>query len=224
MNQEEFFDEQIIDMINQAEENTSDSMSKVQKEDVSQIEKQVEKEAEKEAETSKINAGVKIQGKWIEFEKRSLANNTISMMVPKNFEPMSMEKVRLKYPSEHRPETILTNDLGTINIMFQYMDGEVSNSTIEVFRNQIFGTMKRVNPGIKERTIGTVQAQGMQIAYVEFSNNTWDGKLYNCMFYLAIEEKPLMGSFNCPTKEMKYWKDLAIEMMQSIEIIEQEKS
>ncbi len=213
MKQEDFFDEQIIDMINQAEQDATDFVSK------SPIEETMQMETEK----SGIDTGVKILGKWIYFEKRLLVNDTITMMLPKNFAPMSLEEARLKYPSEHRPETILTDETGTKNLLLQYMDGKVTNTTIESFRNQIFGMMKRVNPGIKEREIGTVHIAGKQIAYVEFSNTTIDGKLYNLMFYLAVNGQPLMGSFNCQTKEMKYWRNIFFEMIQSIEIIGKEE-
>ena len=120
------------------------------------------------------------------------------MMMQKNFLPLDPDMTKNKYPSEHRPETILTDETGTINLMFQYMEGEVSDATIENFRNQIFG----------------------MIAYVEFSNPAMDGKLYNLMFYLAVKGQPLMGSFNCRTKEMKYWRPVAFEMIQSIETVE----
>ena len=142
------------------------------------------------------------------------------MMLPKDFVPMPPEIARMKYPSEHRPETILTEETGSVNLMLQYMDGEVDNNTIEIFRNQVFGMMKRVNSGIKEREMGAADVAGVRIAYVEFSNNAMDGKLYNLMFYLPVKGKPLMGSFNCMTKDMKYWKTIAFEMMQSIELIE----
>lgn len=218
MKQDKFFDEQIIDMINQSEQRTTDSVSN-QSEKV----KKIDENGQIEAELRSIDTGIKILGKWIYFERRSLAKETITMMLPKNFVPMSQEKAKVKYPSEQRPEIILTDETGTINIMFQYMEGEENNATIENFRNQIFGMMKRVNPGIKEQEIGLVDVAGKQIAYVEFSNPVMDGKLYNLMFYLAVKGKPLMGSFNCRTKEMKYWRSAAFEMMQSIEMAESEE-
>lgn len=218
MKQDRFFDEQIIDMINQSEQKTTNSISN-QSEDTKKKEENVQTEREEQS----IDTGIKILGKWIYFERRLLAKETISMMLPENFKPMSMEIARIKYPSEQRPETILTDETGTINLLFQYMEGEENNATIEKFRNQIWGMMKRVNPGIKEMEIGAVFVSGKQIAYVEFSNPTMDGKLYNLMFYLAVNGQPLMGSFNCQTKEMKYWRTVALEMMKSIEIVELEE-
>ena len=39
-------------------------------------------------------------------------------------------------------------------------------------------------------------------------------------FYISVNGRPLMGSFNCITKDMKYWQPVAVEMMQSIQIVE----
>ncbi len=207
MKQDKFFDEQIIDLKNQAK----------------QREENPDSDLPHEAEQKQnIVSGIRILGKWIYFERRLLAEETITMMVPKNFVPMNPDEARTKYPSEHRAETILTDETGTVNLMFQYMDGEVNDTSIEGFRNQIFGCMKRVNPGLKEQEIGSVVVSGKTIAYVEFSNPVIDGKLYNLMFYLAVGGRPLMGSFNCKTKEMKYWRGAAFEMMQSMESTEEE--
>lgn len=204
----EFFDEKIIDMMNELKQETSDSQSS---------------QSQEPEEKRSIYNGIKIYGQWIYFERRPLANETITMMLPKSFVQMDSDMAKKKYPLEQRPETILTDGTGTVNLMFQYMEAEVNDDTIERFRNQIFGMMKRVNPGIKEREIGSVEVSGKRIAYVEFSNPVMDGKLYNLMIYLAINGQPLMGSFNCRTKEMKYWKPVAFEMMQSIQIVESEE-
>lgn len=208
MEKEKFFDEQIIDMRNKLEQNAQSSEST---------------RSEETEEKDSIYTGIKILGKWIYFERSPLAKETITMMLPKNFVMLSPDMAKKKYPSEQRPETILTDETGTINLMFQYMEGEECDATIENFRNQIFGMMKRVNPGIKEQEIGVVDVSGKKIAYVEFSNPVMDGKLYNLMFYLAVKGQPLMGSFNCRTKEMKYWRKVAFDMLQSIEMVEPEE-
>ena len=215
MKKEEFFDEQILDLINQSEQknlNNADAFSNENK--------NVE---EKAPEERSIYTGVRICGKWIYFERQFFAENSISMMVPKNFVPMTQEATKIKYPSEHRPETILTDETGTINLMFQYMEGEADSETIETFRNQVFGLMKYANPGIKEREVGETDIDGHHIAYVEFTNNALGGKLYNLMFFIGIKGRPLMGSFNCITKDVKYWQPVAVEMMKSIKIMEDEK-
>lgn len=136
MKQDKFFDEEIIDMMNRMENQSANAETSSSKESVQE---------------SGIYAGVKILGKWISFERHQLLNQEISMMIPQNFVPMSPDIAKRKYPSEQRPETILTDETGTINLMFQYMEGKESDSSIENFRNKIFGMMKRVNPELKSR-------------------------------------------------------------------------
>lgn len=206
MKEKELFDEKIIDMINQAEQKNTDIV----------VNQSIE-------EKYGIDNGIRILGKWIYFERRFLAGEAVSMMVPEKFSTLSPEIAKIKYPSEQRPETILTDETGTINLMLQYMDGEVENETIETFRNQIFGVMKRVNPGIKEQELGVIEKAEAKIAYVEFSNPAMDGKLYNLMFYLAVKRRPLMGSFNCRTKDMKYWRKVAFQMVRSIQLVQTEE-
>jgi hypothetical protein len=98
MGKEEFFDEQIIDMMNKAEQKKESSK-------VNQSET---------VEERNIYTGVRIFGKWIYFERSLLAKDTITMMLPKNFVPLDPDMTKNKYPSEHRPETILTDETGTI--------------------------------------------------------------------------------------------------------------
>ena len=214
MKNEEFLDEQLIDMINQAEASQKDEKKKTQESGA--------QAADKNDEESKagLGQGVKILGKTYCFERRLMADDTISVMVPTEFSPMSEEIANSKYPSTYRPETILTDQSGTVNLMFHYMEGDDGKTSVELLRNQVFGMMKRVNGSIKERETGMTHAGLNEIAYVEFTNNVMDGKLYNLMFYVDVKGKPLMGSFNCSTKEMKYWRDIAFEMVQSLEIPE----
>lgn len=211
MNNDDFFDEKILDMMNQVE---------VAIQTYEEEKKQSEKANHNDSKERSIYYGVKIYGKLYKFERRIFEKNDISMMVPEEFTTMSEETAKMKYPSEYRPNSILTDNTGTINILFQFMEGDVDSSTIKDFRNQVFGLMKHVNPGIKEREIGEIEINDNVIAYVEFSNNAIGGKLYNLMFYMSINGKPLMGSINCLTKDMKYWRPVAIEMMQSIELLE----
>lgn len=218
---EEFFDEQILNLRNKKEKEAQKeqgdttaegSMEAAAAVDASQI----------PPEERSIYTGIRIDGVWIYFERRFLQEEVISMMIPKNFTPMSPEAARFKYPSEHRPQTILTDTSGSVNLLFQQMAGTVPDG-IEAFRNLTFGMMKRINQGIKVMEQGMTEVAGKEIAYVEFSNPAMDGKLYNLMFFLEAEGSPYMGTFNCRTKGMKYWKKAAFEMLKSIEVVEKTK-
>lgn len=68
MKQDEFFDEQIIDMINQSEQKTAASISN-QSESAEKAEENVTADPEKQS----IDTGIKILGRWIYFERQPLA-------------------------------------------------------------------------------------------------------------------------------------------------------
>jgi len=205
MRNDKYLDEKIIEMINQVEK----------------PEPEEPKVTEKKLEERTIYSGIKISGQMIAFERRPFAEDKITMMVPKEFTVMDPNKAKIKYPSEQRPGTILTDYTGTINIMFNYIEDKMTNDEAEMVRDRLLRIMRRVNPGIKPQTTEAEVISGKNVAYVEFSNPAMDGKLYNLMFFLEVDGRILMGSFNCRTKEMKYWKQPAFEMMCSIQVQDQ---
>lgn len=211
----EFFDEQILDFRNQRKK---EGQGHETPEGLVGVEEGVDA-GQIPPEERNIYTGIRVEGAWIYFERRFLVEKAISIMLPKSFKDMDEETARFKYPSEHRPQTILTDPSGAVNLLFQQMAGVVTEEGIEAYRNLTFGMMKRINQGIKVMEQGMTEAEGRDIAYVEFSNPAMDGKLYNLMFFVELEGVPYMGTFNCRTKGMKYWRAAALEMVRSIQAV-----
>lgn len=210
MKNDDFLDEKILELINQVEQPVSQSGNSAEP-----------NTKERKPEERTIYTGIKIKDQWIEFEERSFVEDNITMMIPKEFELMEPEKVKLKYPMEQRPGTILTDHSGTVNLLFNYMEDKMTDQETEMVRDRLFGIMRRVNQGIKVQSTGTEVISGKNVAYAEFSNPVMDGKLYNLLFFLEINGRICMGIFNCRTKELKYWQNAAFEMMRSIRISNQ---
>ncbi|MDR3288010.1 MAG: hypothetical protein LBT22_01130 [Peptococcaceae bacterium] len=200
----EFIDLKILKMIDQAELPNPDSR---------------DNKTEIAPENRTIYSGIKVGGKWFEFEARTLAGDKITMMIPKEFKELDAELAKIKYPMEQRPQTILTDASGTINLLLNHMDGQMSNDDAAMIRDKLFAMMSRLNPGVKQQAKGEETLADKNVAYVEFTNPALDGKIYNLMFFLELEAKPLMVSFNCLTKSMKYWQKSAFEMMRSLQIL-----
>ena len=207
MSKKDFLDEKIIEMIDEVEQPA-----------LPVEESEAEEEVKPEERT--IYTGLKIMGKWVYFEERLLVEEKITMMVPEAFEEMSNEVARIKYPSEDRPNLILTDQTTAMNLMFNHMDQEIKNENVEDLRDQVINGMTRLNPGIKTQGQGVEVISDRNVAYVEFTNPALDGKLYNLMYFLELEGRSLMVSFNCQTKNIKYWKEAAFEMMHSIKIVQ----
>ena len=206
MDKKDFLDEKIIEMMNEVEQPPMPI-----------VEENVSTE-EIKPEDRTIYTGLKIKGQWIYFEERLFVEDKITMMVPEDFVEMSEDAAKTKYPSEQRPETILTDSTTAINLMFNYMDQKLTNENVAELRDQVIDGMQRLNPGIKPQERGVEEVRDKTIAYVEFTNPVLDGKLFNLLYFLEVEGRSLMVSFNCPTKNIKYWKKAAYEMMKSLKI------
>ena len=204
MGKDDHLDEKIIKMIDQVE---------------TPVVVSYDAKTEMPPEERTIYTGLKIAGQWTEFEERPFVEDKITMMIPKEFTEMSSEDAKIKYPMEQRPQTIQTDSTGAVNFLFSYMDEHITNDDTEMVRDKLLSIITRVNPGIKPQSRGKEVISDKNVAYVEFSNPTMDAKLYNLMFFLELDEKTLMGSFNCLTKSMKYWQKPAFEMMRSIKIL-----
>jgi len=213
MNEENYLDEIILEMIDQVESPGATGAVEATPE---------KKRDEIPPEERTIYTGLKIEGLWIEFEERFFLGGRFAMMIPQFFTNMDEESAKIKYPMEQRPETILTDPTGAVNFLLSDLEQEITNDDAEMVRDNLLTIMRRVNPGIRPQSTGKEIIGDKNVAYVEFSNPTMDGKLYNLMFFLEAEGKALMGSFNCPTKSLKYWKKPAFEMMQSLRVIELE--
>ena len=166
-----------------------------------------------------IYTGIRIAGQWIDFEERLFLGGTVAMMVPSEFKEMEREIAKIKYPMERRPETILTDYPGTINILFSNLGEPMNNEDAATIRDGMLKIMRRMNPGIKPQSTGEEVIADKSIAYAEFTNPAIDGKLHNLMFFLEVAGKATMISFNCLTKSLKYWRKPAFEMMQSVKVI-----
>jgi len=198
-----YFDEEVIEMVNEAESSFADNALPAD-------------DLPRDEQT--IYTGIKILGEWIAFEERRFIEEKISMTVPAEYKPMDEETAKIKYPMEQRPGVILTDHTGASNISINHMDQAISADELEKFRDKMASMMNRMNPGIKAQATGTEEISGNKAVYVEFTNPALDMKLYNLMFFMELDGRVLMININFPAKSMKYWKDPAFEMMRSVKI------
>jgi len=212
-----FLDEKILKMIDEAEKpEAAPGPGRDAETETPPSRQGAKTEAPREERT--IYTGLRIAGQWTEFEERRFLGGLVAMTVPAEFKEMSQEMAKIKYPMERRPETILTDHTGTVNILVSDLGEPMKNEDAATIRDGMLKIMRRVNPGIRPLATGVEAASDRDLAYVEFSNNAIDGKVYNLMFFLEAAGKATMISFNCLTKTMKYWKKPAYEMMRSVKV------
>ncbi len=154
----------------------------------------------------------------IELEKKSLLDNKIQLKIPKYFDIMSEEMMKVKYPSEGRPNLIYSDETGGINIGLSLTPSEASQELIPAYVNNFVQNFKNAYPTAKWKDKGVKLINGKKIGYLELITPAEDTQIYNLIFFTDLEEKLLLCTFNCTKKDMNEWTPIAKEIMNSIEV------
>src|SRR5690606_18155746 len=82
----------------------------------------------------------------IPLEIKSLLNEKIELKIPKDFEIMDEDMVKLKYPSERRPTTIYTNKSGGINVALNLTTNKASQDLMASYKDMFVSSFKNMYP------------------------------------------------------------------------------
>lgn len=165
-----------------------------------------------------LEKGMYLDGKIIHFERRELFE-AFSIMLPDSWKLMPTEYARIKYPSEFRPQIILTTaDLG-INIGFTEFPETVQCNDIEKLTERIRSVIHRDNPNYFLYPCESLS--DVKGCWFSFRSHAMDSTLYNMMLTVPIGKRIVQGSFNCPYKDYPDWKNATLMMWNSIMELEE---
>ena len=202
-------DEEILDLIREFDEDKKGKYGRV-----GSFEHKIMKQVEK--------GRVTLEEEIIEFEERKLLEDKISISLPKNFEVMDPELASIKYPSEARPELIITNEETSINITFDHTETPLEDLDVEEFKDSIMEMFKEVYVSAEYIEEGVIYVNGRNIGYFDFIVSALDGDIYNIIFCTGLEGRALMCNFNCTEEEMEYWKPIGKGIINSLEVCSEE--
>ena len=179
--------------------------------------------AEKEMEDKKITDGIiNINNKYYEFEEKEFFDNKLKIYIPKEFQDMTAEKRKIKYPSGDRPDIIKSNFDGDIAITLKNIDSPLYEDNVEELKDGIKEIMKRTNPSNVFYEDGIKIVEEKNIGYFEFKSSAIDDFIYNLMFFLEFKEETIMGTFSCRYKEHKEWREVAFQILETIRVIKED--
>lgn len=154
----------------------------------------------------------------IELEIKSLLNDRVELKIPKGFEIMSEEVMKMKYPSENRPTLIYTNETGGINVAINLTQNQASQQMIPAYKDNFLKTFKNVYPSAEWKDSGVKTVNGKQLGYLELITPAIDTEIYNLIFFTELDGKLLLCTFNCTKKSIDQWTPIAKEIMNSLTI------
>jgi hypothetical protein len=154
----------------------------------------------------------------VELELKSLLNDRVELKIPKNFEIMSEELVKLKYPSERRPTLVFSNESGGINVALNLTQNEATQQMIPAYKDNFVQTFQNLYPSAEWKDSGVKIINGRDVGYLELVTPAIDTEIYNLIFFTDLDGKLLLCTFNCTKKDMKKWRAVAKEIMNSLKI------
>jgi hypothetical protein len=180
-----------------------------------------------------IYEGITVRGRQYQFEARTFFAGRLSIHIPTCFFMMPAAAARVKYPSGERPQIIMTNDTGSVNITLSLAANSMTDAHIPEVRDGMKNLLKRLNPtilflaeGLDALRVNTANSEegrdsigSKTVGYFEFKAPALGEPLFNLMFVTAENGSALLGSFNCPYADHKAWRPVARQIMQSLRLI-----
>lgn len=190
--------------------------------EVDEIRKIKEKE-EIELLVSEILSGeTLIDEKPIIFEKRFFYDDTLSIFLPKDFDFMDMAMVKIKYPSENRPNIIISDLEGFYSFMLNHTNSKLKEAEIKEFTDIMKTTLSKSNASIIFKSTGQKEINDKNIGFLEFISPALDYDIYNLMYFVSFDERALIIGFNCIKDLSSSWKNIAKAVFETLEIKEVE--
>ncbi|MFD2188281.1 hypothetical protein [Aquimarina celericrescens] len=154
----------------------------------------------------------------IDLETKSLLNEKVELKIPKDFDIMSEELMKLKYPSDRRPTLVYSNESGGINIALNLTQNQASQQMIPAYQDNFVQTFKNLYPSAEWKDNGIKMINGKKVGYLELVTPAIDTEIYNLLFFTDLDGKLLLCTFNCTKKSIDKWTPIAKEIMNSLKI------
>lgn len=153
-----------------------------------------------------------------ELEKRTILDEKVEILIPKDFKLMTTEMLDLKYKGANRPKLVFTDENGTVNIAFSLLSNSAIPDQIESYKNSIKTSYQKSFPDATWVGDGIRMINGKKIGYIKLLTNAIDQKIYNSLFITDCDGKLLIGTFNCTEKLLPDWKETSELIIESLKV------
>ena len=171
------------------------------------------REEEKQKQYTTLDNGVYIDGKMIEFDRRRICEK-FSVMFPTMWKRMPDEFMKIKYPSEFRPQEILTSPDLSINFGFTVFIQKMQKTTQDI-AEQMQRVIHRAYPDYQMYSGG--QLEKNESTWFAFRSHALDSDLYNMMLVVKMQDTSIQGVFNCPYSIWPGWKKIVTQIWETME-------
>ena len=154
----------------------------------------------------------------INLKTKSLLDDNVEIMIPEDFNIMSEEMLKLKYPSANRPTIVFTNESGSINVALNLTASSASQNLIPQFKEVLQNSFKQVYPTAKWKDDGINIINNKKVGFLELITPAIDTQVYNLIFFTDVNSQLLLCTFNCTVQYLEEWQSIGHEIMNSIKV------
>lgn len=181
------------------------------------------RKAEKKKQYTSFKTGFYINDEVVAFHYAVLFEKKMGVMLPRDLRPMPDELAKMKYPSESRPQVILSNADHSVNFTFSLLDAPMGPDEAKSIATQFQGVIQTLHPANIFYDFAEEAHGSHKLAWFDYQGYALDGHIYYIMYALPIEGKMMHGLFNCGSALMEEWKVPALEIMRSIADLTEKK-
>jgi hypothetical protein len=151
-------------------------------------------------------------------EKIRLFDGKLELMVPARLSPMTDAVWSLKYGNRKKPDLALSDPDGEANLVGTLTPQTATEDHLPDFKNFQKEALKKSHPDMEFLGDGIREVNGKKIGFFKFLAAAIDQKTFNEYFFLILDGKIMICSFNCPEKIRKVWEKAADEMIGSLKV------
>ncbi|MEY9973219.1 hypothetical protein ABH966_003603 [Lysinibacillus sp. RC46] len=214
-----FLDEKIIALRNEMREQEQHELA--QKE-AALNEEQAPQDEPLQEEQSELDAidlyqvFVNIDDQEVPVIDQHVMDGKISFRMPKIFSIMPAELASLKYPSERRPNIIFTDESSTINLAFNKTSHSLPDEGVVEFQENMIEVLEQAQPAAEWFDTDVIKIDDKTVGFIEVITPAIDGEIFNLMFFISIDGKALIGTFNCMEEDTETWRPIARAIMETM--------
>jgi len=141
----------------------------------------------------------------------------IKVLIPRDFKLMDDEMIALKYPSK-KGFTFMayTDEDATVNIAFEHTPNKAMLKDLPAIKQVLEGQFNQ--PGIDFQKSEIRKINDRDFIIIEMVTPAMDTPVYNLMFITSLEDRLLIGTFNCTVDKVQQWKSTAYQILNSVTI------
>lgn len=147
---------------------------------------------------------------------KKLLGGKFEILVPEGFKEMDQAMIQTKYPAENRPNFVLTNDDGTINIAINHTQSRVAPSQLRQLHQQLDTSIRQAQPQAQWMFSGFFHHHGREWTHLEFVSQAVDTKIHNMMLATSADNRMLAVSFNATDELSAEWLPIGREVVNSV--------